>query len=192
MFASHLPSRWVRALSVFMNNNWLIAKINFAAMDRQGWNINNHYKFTGKSQNQIGEWSERLVGITNKLSIRSPTAVAMLKHQFPFDHWSQATLGLLVLGWVTPFPSAAGAVAELPHWKGLANWEALPVWWGVAGHTWLSLSRARLVVLVAGRQAPRTRKKNIYFFNYLDLWTKTMMDLKFCLFNCKNLLNIKP
>ena len=43
----------------------------------------------------------------------------MLKHLFPFNHKSQATLDLLILGWVTPYPSAAGAVAELPpgrHW----------------------------------------------------------------------------
>ena len=37
-----------------------------------------------------------------------------MKRLFPFNHRSQATLGLLVFGWVIPYPSAAGAVAELP------------------------------------------------------------------------------
>ena len=40
-------------------------------------------------------------------------AIAMLKHQFPFVHWSQATLGLVSTWMGDPYPSAAGAVAEL-------------------------------------------------------------------------------
>ena len=42
-----------------------------------------------------------------------PAAIATLKHQSPFDHLSQAMLGLVSTWMGDIYPSAAGAVAEL-------------------------------------------------------------------------------
>ena len=42
--------------------------------------------------------------------------IAMLNHLFLFDHWSQATWDWLVLGWVTPYPSAARCCSRATVW----------------------------------------------------------------------------
>ena len=55
----------------------------------------------------------------NIIHVFKPDGHSHVGALIPFDHRIQATLGLLVLRWLTPYPSTAVTVAELPpgrHW----------------------------------------------------------------------------
>ena len=69
---------------------------------------------------------------------QSPAAIALLKHQFPFDHWSLATLGLVSTWMGDSYPSAAGAVAEL-SWANSVLWG----WWSFLPSTICMAKRYR-------------------------------------------------
>ena len=51
----------------------------------------------------------------------------MLKHQLPFDHRSQAAVGLVSTWMGDPYPSVEGAVAELSQLFGVGEAFFLPL-----------------------------------------------------------------